>query len=296
LSLTMFACYFTFWVSLKQDARIAVPSASLVGVLAFSNTLLNLLPPVQYVTRTSLFLILAIIYILLVFFAQVFVRYTFATCEDVEKKTGVAEKLKEKLEKEAKEGAKDKKDKDGGEKKDKDGGEKKDKDGGEKKDKDEEKKDDDDKGKGKEHEKEPEKEKEEPKKKPVPLDDPMAKVKVDWAWFIIVTPKNYELYMQKLERINFFLRIVYLTIFLVFLIPVFLAPSTIPDLPGAPASQTTEPFAIWVWVIIFLIFFVGVVVAIITWIVGRLGVVHQEDTNVEMKFTAEGIVSPSPVK
>jgi len=110
-------------------------------------------------------------------------------------------------------------------------------------------------------------------------------VKVDWAWFIIVTPKNYELYMQKLEHINFYLRIVYLAIFLIFLIPVFLLPSTIPSLPGAPSSQTTEPFAIWVWVIIFFIFLVGVIVATSAYCIGRLGVFPQEDKDIPMQPT-----------
>jgi len=192
LSLVMLTQYFTFYLELTNKARISLPIMSTVAMLAFSNTIFAIIPPVSDVSRSVLLLLLTYAYVFLLFLAQVFITSIGSACSELRK--SIKEATYSVVGKEKEDPTKliyewNSPDKIALERN---------------------------------------KKLKETNPEEIATADPIASSGLAWLYFFVIHPSNVDKFEERVETVNTVCRIVYIILFWVFLIPVFLAPVTVP--------------------------------------------------------------------
>jgi len=174
-------------------ARVTMPAACSIALLAFSNTINSIVPPVSTVSRVTLLLLLTYAFCFMIFVTNIIIVGLAKACRELEnltKEMGWIQVGKADFDPTLKvmgwsnaiqvKAARDKLI---------------------------------------------------PKTNPEKLDsvDPLQTIGVSWAYFFTIHLTNLGKYEERLEFTNLICRIVYIIIFWIFLIPVFLGPVSIPS-------------------------------------------------------------------
>eukprot|EP00744_Colponema_vietnamica_P003408 GILI01005227.1.p1 GENE.GILI01005227.1~~GILI01005227.1.p1 ORF type:complete len:807 (+),score=229.88 GILI01005227.1:90-2510(+) len=89
LTLIIASCYTTFYFGLVETGRISVCATSLAATLSFSFVVTNASPPVNYITRMGLYILLTYACIIFTLFIQVFIRNISVKVAEVKDKERV---------------------------------------------------------------------------------------------------------------------------------------------------------------------------------------------------------------
>jgi len=202
--LIMLIQYFGFYLDVGNRARVTIPVFSSVALLAFSTAIFAMIPPVSTVSRSVLLLLLTYAFVFLIFVTQIFIVGLAVSCKECRsliKDPVWIETGREKDDPSVKIMTWETPQKVSQMR---------------------------------------EKKLKETNPEELTTVDPIHKIGVSFAYFFVIHPTTLTKFEDRIEFVNLICRAVFISIFWIFLIPVFLAPVSIPSqvLGQGPAAMT----------------------------------------------------------